>query len=191
MTTAAAIAAAYPRAGLPLAREIVATAARLGTNPVWLAHLINFESAGQFSSSVKNPRSGATGLIQFMPATAKGMGTTTAALSRLTPVQQMRWVESYLRARGSLKTPQALYMAVFYPVAMQWSPTKRFPSWVTKSNPGIYTPGDYVKKVEARARPVSGGTTALTTDGAPSRRFWYIFGSIGAVAAALAIFRNR
>ena len=166
MTTAAAIAAAYPRAGLPLAREIVAVAGRLGADPAALAHLINFESAGTFSSSVKNPTSGATGLIQFMPNTARGLGTSTAALSRLTPVQQMSWVERYLSRRGRLDTPQALYMSVFYPAAMRWPSRKKFPEWVTRSNPGITTPGDYVAKVEARSKPIAGSGGSLIPRGA-------------------------
>ena len=71
MSTARTIANAYPKSGLPLAKEIVAVAQRTGAHPYDLANLINFESAGTFKSDVKNPISGATGLIQFMPKTGR------------------------------------------------------------------------------------------------------------------------
>lgn len=48
------------------------TASSLGTNYLSLYKLINFESA--WNPAAKNPRSGARGLIQFMPSTAAGMG---------------------------------------------------------------------------------------------------------------------
>ena len=67
MGAAQKIAAAYPKAGMALSREIVKVAQRVGAHPYDLANLINFESAGTFSTSVKNKYSGATGLIQFMP----------------------------------------------------------------------------------------------------------------------------
>jgi hypothetical protein len=48
------------------------TAAALGMSWEPLYKLINFES--DWDPKAKNPRSGARGLIQFMPFTAKGMG---------------------------------------------------------------------------------------------------------------------
>lgn len=49
------------------------TAAALGMSWEPLYKLINFESIG-WDPKAKNPRSGARGLIQFMPSTAEGMG---------------------------------------------------------------------------------------------------------------------
>lgn len=145
---------AYPQAGEALAEEIVAVAGRLGIpDPGWLANLINFESAGQFSSSVQNPTSGATGLIQFMPATAEGMGTTTSALASLTAVAQMEWVEEYLnmwKSRG-FGNPTDLYMAVFYPAAMG-DPDYQFPSNVVSRNSGISTPREYAERANQSAK---------------------------------------
>lgn len=160
------ILAAYPQAGAELAAEIEAVAARLGAHPFNLANLINFESAKTFKSDVRNPVSGATGLIQFMPATAKSLGTTTDALAQLSPVQQMAWVEKYLaqyRSIAPLSTVQALYMAVFYPKAMGWSLETEFPANVQAWNPGIRTVADYVGLANRSAKlPPSSDVRAST-----------------------------
>src|SRR5205085_3198990 len=61
--------------------KVVQIASDLGTNPNFLMAVMSFESGGTFSPSIKNAAgSGAVGLIQFMPPTAKGLGTSTAAL---------------------------------------------------------------------------------------------------------------
>ena len=38
---------------------------------------------------------GATGLIQFLPSTARGLGTTTDALAGMSSVEQLNYVEKY------------------------------------------------------------------------------------------------
>jgi peptidoglycan hydrolase-like protein with peptidoglycan-binding domain len=63
---------------------------------------IAWETGEKFSPSVKNPGSSATGLIQFMDATAKSMGTTTDALAKMTVVEQLGYV----------------YMTILKPVAV-------------------------------------------------------------------------
>ena len=42
-----------------------------------------------------NEKTGATGLIQFIPSTARGLGTTTSALLGMTRAQQMKYVEKF------------------------------------------------------------------------------------------------
>src|ERR1044071_1211337 len=57
--------------------KVVKIASDLGTNPNFLMAVMSFESGATFRPSVKNMAgSGAVGLIQFMPATATGLGTT-------------------------------------------------------------------------------------------------------------------
>jgi len=76
---------------------------------------MSFESGGTFSPSVKNPVSGATGLIQFIPNTARGLGTSTAELSRMSPVEQLDFVEKYFdqpHFAGKLGSVEGLYSAV-------------------------------------------------------------------------------
>lgn len=64
-----------------------------------------------------NRGSGATGLIQFMPDTARALGTTTSALYGMDRVQQMAYVERYFAMnrlpRGA--TAGNLYASVFLP----------------------------------------------------------------------------
>lgn len=76
------------------------TAGRLGIDANALAAVISFETGGSFSPKAKNPNSSGSGLIQFMEATAKGMGTTTAALRAMPFGEQMKYVERYLAERG-------------------------------------------------------------------------------------------
>jgi hypothetical protein len=87
-----------------------------------LMAVMDFETGGTFSPSVRNPGSSATGLIQFMEATARELGTTTAALARMSQVEQLAYVERYLqkrqRERGPLRGLGDLYMAVFWPAAV-------------------------------------------------------------------------
>ncbi|CAB4125384.1 LT_GEWL domain containing protein [uncultured Caudovirales phage] len=63
-----------------------------------------------------NKMSGATGLIQFMPATAQILGTTTQALGQMDSVQQLDYVYKYFKMTGvGNGTLGDLYMAVFMP----------------------------------------------------------------------------
>lgn len=59
-----------------------------------LLALMNSESG--INSKAVNISSGATGLIQFTPQTAKDLGTTTDELKNMTPVEQLDYVEKYL-----------------------------------------------------------------------------------------------
>ena len=81
---------------------------------IWLMGCMAFESGETFSSSVKNAAgSGAIGLIQFMPATAKGMGVTTVCLSRITPEEQLDYVEQYFKPYArKISSLNDMYMAI-------------------------------------------------------------------------------
>ena len=59
-----------------------------------LLGVMNSESG--LNSKAVNPHGGATGLIQFMPKTAEGLGTSTAALKAMTPLEQLDYVEKFL-----------------------------------------------------------------------------------------------
>lgn len=82
--------------------------------------IIAFESARTFSPSVKNMAgSGATGLIQFMPKTAIGLGTTVDRLAAMSAIEQLEWVHKYfLPYKGRMKTLSDMYMAVLWPAAV-------------------------------------------------------------------------
>jgi hypothetical protein len=83
----------------------------------WLMFVMWFES--KLNPQAVNPISGATGLIQFMPSTARSLGTTTDVLKHMSNVQQLDYVLAYLRPyKGKMKRWIDVYLAVFYPRAM-------------------------------------------------------------------------
>ncbi|MCC6744597.1 MAG: hypothetical protein IT175_12125 [Acidobacteria bacterium] len=101
--------------------KLAALAGRIGARPRDLASVMAFETGGTFSPSVVNKAgSKATGLIQFMPKTARALGTSVKALAGMTAIEQLYYVEKYFapyRRRG-LSTEHDLYMAVLYPMAI-------------------------------------------------------------------------
>jgi hypothetical protein len=93
----------------------ICTELRIEAN--WLMFVMWFES--RLNPQAVNPISGATGLIQFMPSTARSLGTTTDVLKHMSNVQQLDYVLAYLRPyKGRMKTWVDVYLAVFYPKAM-------------------------------------------------------------------------
>ena len=92
--------------------EKVATA--LGVKSSDLMAIFKQESG--VNPKAVNKMSGATGLIQFMPATAQQLGTTTEALLNMDAVEQLDYVYKYFKMTGvgSGKLGD-LYMAVFMP----------------------------------------------------------------------------
>ena len=103
----------------PFKRKLMAISAELGVDPNYLMAAMAFESGRTFSSSIQNPKSRATGLIQFMPATARHLGTTVEALKRMTPVAQLDYVRRYFEPyRGKLRDLSDVYMAILWPKAV-------------------------------------------------------------------------
>lgn len=90
-------------------------ATELNVPPGELAALMGFESRWTFAPDVKNPSGGATGLIQFMPDTAKRLGTTTADLAKMTAFEQLDYVRKYLAGMGKWRIPGDTYLMVFWP----------------------------------------------------------------------------
>jgi hypothetical protein len=83
----------------------------------WLMACMAFESGETFSPSVRNAAgSGAVGLIQFMPSTAAGLGTTVENLQLLSAESQLYYVQKYFKPYakriGSLSD---MYMAILLP----------------------------------------------------------------------------
>lgn len=171
---AAQIAAAYGRlVAMEVAEELVRIAERLGAEPFDLANLIHFESG--WNPAARNTKSDASGLIQFIPSTAAKLGTTTSKIRAMPALQQLALVEAYLRAAAAgraLRPAYRLYMAVFYPAAMDWPEGTAFPASVQRANPGIKTPADYVRKATAKGKLPS--TTAQAVAAAQVRygRCW-------------------
>ena len=76
-----------------------------------------FKQESGVNPKAVNKMSGATGLIQFMPNTARNLGTTTAELAQMDGVEQLDYVYKYFKSVGvkpGMKLGD-LYMAVFMP----------------------------------------------------------------------------
>lgn len=98
--------------------KVISVANDLGiANPNWLMQIMKAESG--LRADIVNPKGGAIGLIQFMPRTAKGLGTTTDTLRNMSRVDQMDYVEKYLQPyAGRLNSYFDLYLVVFFPAAI-------------------------------------------------------------------------
>lgn len=119
----------------------------LGIQPDWLMAVMNHEST--FRAAIKNKISGATGLIQFMPNTAKWLGTSVEALANMSRVAQLDYVLKYYQKwqkNGiAARNLTDLALITFYPVAKgkpdsyvigsEVSPTRA--ATIGKQNPGI------------------------------------------------------
>lgn len=96
--------------------ELNRVAQKFNINANDLLAVMLVETGGTLNPAIRNKSSGATGLIQFMPSTARGLGTTTDDLAKMTRAQQMKYVEKYF----DNKLPQGatggqIYAAVFLP----------------------------------------------------------------------------
>lgn len=149
------------------------TASLLGMNREWLYNVIMMESSWKPNAYNK---SGAVGLIQFMPKTLKDFGLLSPALAARIPsgpvpeevkqavrkeflakypdvVSQLFGpVTTYFKRYRSYPTEQSVYMTVFYPKNREASLDTVFNAGVQAQNPGIKTVGDYVAKVQAKSR---------------------------------------
>jgi hypothetical protein len=97
--------------------KVAEVSSKLGIQADWLMIVMKMESG--INPQAINTTGGATGLIQFMPSTAVGLGTSTAALYNMSNVEQMDWVYKYFKPyAGRLLSVTDLYMVTFFPVAL-------------------------------------------------------------------------
>lgn len=140
--------------------RIVWTADALGADVNDVMSVIAFETGRTFRPGIRNAAgSGATGLIQFMPQTARALGTSTDELARMTAEDQIRYVYKYLLPyKGRLQTLSDVYMAVLWPAAVGkpeqsvlWSRASHPTTY--RQNAGLDVNGDgTITKAEAAAR---------------------------------------
>jgi hypothetical protein len=134
---------------------IADSASDLGVPVRWLLELLWFETGMTLDPLARNAASGARGLIQFTNETARAMGYADAnglVAQHPTIASQMPLVKSYLARYRPFPTKQALFMAVFYPVARYVPVDSEFPGYVRAVNPGIVTVADYMRKADFWAR---------------------------------------
>lgn len=123
----------------------------------WLMACMAFESAGTFSPSIKNAAgSGATGLIQFMPRTAIGLGTTVEKLAAMDAVTQLDWVAAYFKPYAKrVKSLADMYMAILLPKAVGFDESAPLFTGGTayRQNAGLDADNDgIITKAEATGR---------------------------------------
>lgn len=125
--------------------KVIDVANYLEVKPEHLMFLMWFETGHTLDSTIQNSI-GATGLIQFMPKTAIGLGTTTDKLKQMTNVEQMEFVKKHLsQFKGKYKDYVDLYCGIFWPMAVGKPDTFQIGNEiVAKQNPLFVKKGDKV-----------------------------------------------
>ncbi len=92
-----------------------------GWDPNHLSRVIEYES--QYKTTARNNKSSATGLIQFMPSTARGLGTSVSKINTMSFEDQLILTLEYLDNVEAMYAPIDdsidMYLAVFHPLSMQ------------------------------------------------------------------------
>lgn len=133
-------------------------------DPDALMACMAFETGERFSPTVRNGAgSGAIGLIQFMPATLRGMGYTVEQAKAMSVIEQLDLVGKYFAPyRGRLRTLADTYMAILWPKAIGWPESRAL--WTKAASPktfgqnagldsnrdGIITKAEAAAKVQAK-----------------------------------------
>ncbi|QII72246.1 LysM peptidoglycan-binding domain-containing M23 family metallopeptidase [Apibacter sp. B2966] len=85
----------------------------------YLMAIMAWETGETFSPSIKNPKSSATGLIQFMKKTAEEFGTTVDKLKKMTALEQLDYVKKYFYPQRNKKLEFVdFYLLVLFPASM-------------------------------------------------------------------------
>jgi hypothetical protein len=132
-----------PRIDTKFLQTVANIAQSVGAKPEDLLKTMLYETGGTLSPSARNSRTSATGLIQFMPATARGLGTNINALAQMSPQDQLVFVQKYLKqnSRGQkLDSFRKVLSTVF----------AGNPNASLGIGDGDITLGNYLKKAESR-----------------------------------------
>jgi hypothetical protein len=98
-----------PSGGGEFDEELEAMAMESDLDPEKIRRVMGPESGG--SASARNPESGATGLIQFLPSVARKLGTTTEELAEMSASEQLPYVMKYFSEWGvTSDSPQSDYL---------------------------------------------------------------------------------
>lgn len=145
--------------------KVFAGCAKRQLQPDDLMGCMAWESGETFSPKKLNlAGSGAIGLIQFMPATARQLGTTTEKLGAMTAEDQLDYVFKYFDQFDlkQLRTIADLYMAILWPRAIGkpasyvlWDRAKmpktyRQNSGIDINKDGLVTKAEAAAKVNAK-----------------------------------------
>ncbi|MCD7880017.1 MAG: hypothetical protein LUG16_08820 [Candidatus Gastranaerophilales bacterium] len=116
----------------------------VGCSPEDLLGVMYSESG--LNPSAQNANGGATGLIQFLPTTASGLGTSTSALKNMSAIEQLDYVEQFLLNNKSYAGGEldggTLYALVFLPAYASQEVLCSQGSIYYSSNSGLDLDGD-------------------------------------------------
>ena len=97
--------------------QVIETSANLGIDPSWLMLIFKIESG--FNRHAQNPYSKGTGLLQWLPSTAKGLGTSIGKIILMSGVEQVQLAERYFAPyKGKMHSVYDVYFAVFSPIGL-------------------------------------------------------------------------
>lgn len=135
---------------------------RLEINVNWLLLVIYKES--RMNPKAINKKTGASGLIQFMPKTAISLGTTVEDIRKMTGIQQLDYIEKYYKHfTGKIHNVEDLYMVTFYPKALYRKDTANIGGpLIAQQNPAIDLNKDGQIKVGEFRTYVKKDTATLT-----------------------------
>ena len=137
-------------------------ATKIGCDYKDLLGVMHSESG--LNSKAQNSKGGAAGLIQFLPSTARELGTTTDALRNMSAVQQLDYVEKFLimvKNRSALRgktrlSAGDLYTLVFMPAKAGGEVITSAGSRSYAANKGLDANGDgMITKTELGNRVIS------------------------------------
>lgn len=128
--------------------KVIDIAGKLRIDPNWL--MMVFWKESKMNHVAVNSTTQATGLIQFMPATALALGTTVSALKSMSNVEQLDYVYKYYYPyRNYITKAEDLYLITFYPNAdkkhagtLSKPDDWIFPDAVYRANKGVDMNGD-------------------------------------------------
>lgn len=110
--------------GQEFTSKLVIVSGGLGWAVNWLPLIIFHESS--MDPAKVNTDSGAIGIIQFMPDTAAGLGTTTSDIAQMSGSQQLdlalQYYQQLQKAHGQAQTLADAYLLTFYPAAVGEAP---------------------------------------------------------------------
>jgi hypothetical protein len=127
----------------------------------YLMACMAFETGETFRSDITNAAgSGATGLIQFMPSTAAGLGCTTTDLACMSAEEQLGMVERYFKPYAKrIQNLPDMYMSILMPkyvgrpdstVIFSGGVAFRQNSGLDANRDGLITKGEAAAKVQAK-----------------------------------------
>jgi hypothetical protein len=91
----------------------------LGIETKWFYSAIKIESGGNRKAQNKNSK--ATGLIGFLPSTAKRLNTSVEEIQQMSNIEQFECIKKYIKVSTKgrkIKSKIDLYLAILYPSAL-------------------------------------------------------------------------